>query len=389
MKKKKLPLRHKLVWGFFTPPVRLLMWLKFGYRARRAKNLPDKYIVLSNHLTDYDPILVGLSFPQMYFVGSEHIARWGFVSKFLKWGFDPILRYKGMPATSAIMNILRKIKLGGNVAMFAEGVRSWDGMPSPIAPTTGQLIKNSGVALVTYKITGGYFISPMWSGKNTRRGKSFGEVVDVYTKEELAEMSVEDINRAIKRDLWEDAYETQQKEMNSYKGKRLAEGFENLLFICPSCKKIETIRSEDCTAYCTNCNFKLTYTELGMLKGAPFNTCKELAAWQKEELNTLAQNSAVFSAEDAELVSVKDHEEELVDKGTLTLSRDFISVGNTEVSLDAITEFSMHGKHSLVFSGRGFYYEINTTKSTNTLRFLLLYNSYAAMRTEKETSGVV
>lgn len=382
MKKKKLPLRHKLVWKFFTPFVRVLVWLKFGYRGKKAKNLPDKYIVLSNHLTDYDPILVGLSFPQMYFVGSEHIARWGFVFKFLKWGFDPILRYKGMPATSAIMNILRKIKLGGNVAMFAEGVRSWDGMPCPIAPTTGQLVKSSGVALVTYKITGGYFISPMWSGKNTRRGKSYGEVVDIYTKEELAEMSVDEINRAIRRDLYEDAYETQLKEMNSYRGKRLAEGFENLLFICPKCKKIETMRSEDCTVYCSSCNFKFTYTELGMLKGTPVSTCKELAAWQKEELNRLAKNGVVFSAEDAELISVKDHTEEFIDKGTLTLSPSAITVGETTIPLDSITEFSMHGKHSLVFSGKGFYYEINTTAKTNTLRFLLLYNRYLEMRKE-------
>ena len=121
----------------------------------------------------------------------------------------------------------------------------------------------------------------------------------------------------------------------------------------------------------------------------PSFSSKELAAWQKEELHALAKSGTVFSAEDAELVSVKDHTEQLVDKGTLTLSNNSISVGNTEVPFESITEFSMHGKHSLVFSGKGFYYEVNTTKSTNTLRFLLLYNSYVAMRNEEEISGVI
>lgn len=46
-----------------------------------AEGLPENYIVLSNHVTDYDPLLVGVSFPgQMYFVASEHITRWDIAS---------------------------------------------------------------------------------------------------------------------------------------------------------------------------------------------------------------------------------------------------------------------------------------------------------------------
>ncbi|MBE6700135.1 MAG: hypothetical protein E7584_07870 [Ruminococcaceae bacterium] len=51
--------------------------LKFNFKFKKPKKeeLPENYIVLSNHVTDYDPILVGLSFPhQMYFVASEHIT---------------------------------------------------------------------------------------------------------------------------------------------------------------------------------------------------------------------------------------------------------------------------------------------------------------------------
>ena len=39
----------------------------------------------------------------------------------------------------------------------------------------------------------------------------------------------------LKNDLYEDAYERQLAEPQKYKGKNIAEGMENLLFICPEC----------------------------------------------------------------------------------------------------------------------------------------------------------
>ena len=76
--------RHVFYYNLFLPPVKLFIKLRFGYKYKVAKNLPENYIVISNHTTDYDMLFVGASFKrQMYFVGSEHIARWGFFSKFL------------------------------------------------------------------------------------------------------------------------------------------------------------------------------------------------------------------------------------------------------------------------------------------------------------------
>ena len=190
--------KHVFLYTVLRPLVAVFLRIKFDYTYKKAKDLPKTpYIVLSNHVTDFDPLFVGVSFPQMYFVGSEHISRWGFASKLIKFALDAILRYKGTSASHAILDILRRVRKGANVCMFAEGVRSWDGMPSPIAPTTGQLIKSARCALVTYKISGGYFVSPMWSQGGTRRGYIHGEPVAIYTQEELASMSVEQINEII------------------------------------------------------------------------------------------------------------------------------------------------------------------------------------------------
>ena len=145
--------RLNLFWKLLRFPVAVFCRIKFGYTFKTAKDLPDHYIVLSNHVTDFDPLFVGCSFPrQMYFVASEHIARWKRGYKLVNYLLAPILRKKGTTAASAIIDILRKVRKGANVCMFAEGVRSWDGLTCTIAPTTGGLVKAARCGLVTYQI---------------------------------------------------------------------------------------------------------------------------------------------------------------------------------------------------------------------------------------------
>ena len=68
--------RHIAFWKVVVPIVRAFLRIKFGYTFKKAEGLPDKYIVLSNHTTDFDPLFVASSFDkQMYFVASEHVAR--------------------------------------------------------------------------------------------------------------------------------------------------------------------------------------------------------------------------------------------------------------------------------------------------------------------------
>ena len=108
--------RHSFFWWLLWAPVVLFLWLKFRYRAEKPKNLPDTYLVLANHCTDWDPLFVGAAFDrQMYFVASEHIARWGFAYKLISEFLAPIMRYKGSVAAVTVVETLRKIKAGGNV----------------------------------------------------------------------------------------------------------------------------------------------------------------------------------------------------------------------------------------------------------------------------------
>ena len=279
--------RHIIIWKILRPI--LMPWLrwKFNFLAEPV-GIEGPYLVFANHNTNWDPLLLACSFSQqMYYVASEHIFRWRFMARIIRWLVDPIARLKSRTATDTVINIMRRLRKGANVCLFAEGNRSWNGVTGPILPSTGKLARSSGVTLVTYRLEGGYFTSPRWSSA-LRRGRMRGRVAGVYTHEQLKAMSVEEVNRLINQDLFEDAWERQNKECVPYRGRDLAQHLETLLCLCPRCGRIGTLKSEGDRFLC-DCGLSLRYNEYGFFEGenVPFQSVYEWDAWQTKRLFAL------------------------------------------------------------------------------------------------------
>ena len=367
--------KHKIMYRILVPMVKGFLKVKFGYKWKKAENLPENFIVLSNHVTDYDPLLVGVSFPdQMYFVASEHITRWGLAYKMLKFVFQPIIRYKGTVATATVMDILRKARQGHSVAVFAEGVRSWDGVTCPILPSTAKMVKTANCGLVTYKIQGGHFVSPGWREQGTARGPISGAPVRVYTKEELKAMSVDEVYQAICNDLYEDAYARQLEDPKAYRGKNLASGLHNLLFTCPTCGKRNTFTESGNTVTCGACGLSFEMDEYAMLKGVPFKTIKEFSDWQKERVAADVDAGETYTVASATLSTIENHEATLVAEGALSINRDVLKCADVEIPVADIADMGIHGRHALVFNVKGTYYELLPAHEFSIQQFLLYYN---------------
>ena len=368
--------RHIWIYRILRPLVEIFLRVRMGYTYDTIKERPEgPYIVLANHTTDYDPLLVGVGLKtHMYYVASEHITRWGLASRLLQYGFDPIVRYKGTVAASTVMTILRRVRKGANVCIFAEGARSWDGCTGSILPSTGSLIKSARCALITYKIEGGYFTSPRWSGASIRRGYIHGAPVQIYTREQLEAMTVDEINAVICRDLQEDAYARQIENPKKYRSSKSADRFENLLFICPFCKAVETITSSGDTVFCQSCEGSFRYDQFGMLHGLPFRTVRELYAWQLAEVCKAAETDVVYSSDHAVLSVIENHMPTQVAEGTLSMSRDGLRCGDRCIRLEDISDLAMHGQHGIVFSAEKAYFELRPDKTGNALKYQLLYD---------------
>jgi len=369
--------RHRIIWTVLRPLAMLIVLLRFGYRGNRyAPKGP--YIAVSNHVTDWDPVLMGCSFrTQMYFVASEHILRLGFISKLLAWLVAPIGRQKGGSAAGAVKGILRTIKAGCNVAFFPEGNRTWDGRTAAFPPSTGKLIRTAGCSLVTFRFEGGYFASPRWSGDTARRGKLTGKIVRIYSPEELRAMSVAEINRHITEDLAEDAYARQAAEHTPFRGKKPAEHLESLLFWCPECGAFHSLHSEDSTLCCTACGAAAEYTPTGFLEGSfRYTTVADWSDAQSERLRTLcaqADTAPIFQNEDIGYFSVASGKSRTaLATGTLFLYRDRLLLpGGTELPLPQISGMSMRGAGDLyVGLSDGSSFLLKGSPTANMLKYL-------------------
>lgn len=377
-KNKKHKLRHKIFYSLLRPLVIVFLKIKFRYKYKKAKNLPKNYLVISNHTTDYDPLFVSSSFKkQMYFVASEHLARWKTAFKFLDFAFEPIIRYKATPAVSTIMKMLKKLNEGSNVCIFAEGIRSWNGETCKISLSTAKLIKSAKCGLVTYKISGGYLASPIWSESGLRKGKISGTPIGIYTAEQLEKMTNEEILDIIEKDIYENAFETNKLAKIKYKSKKLAEGIENIAFVCPFCKARNSLNAQNQTISCSNCNKTFKYNEYGNFEGTSFKNMLELYNWQTNEIEKDVIENQPYSNDNVVLSSLKtDHSRTKLAEGTLTLNKDYLTCKDFKIKTSEISEMAPFGKRGIVFSSGKDYYELFSTDKFRIMKFIIYFNIY-------------
>jgi 1-acyl-sn-glycerol-3-phosphate acyltransferase len=363
--------RHRSIWFFLKATLGGIIKNIYGFECEPADPGKGPYLILANHNTDLDPALIALSFPDhMYFVASEHVFRKGFVSWLLKYCFAPISRTKGTTDATAALSVIRTIRQKSNVCLFAEGNRSFNGVTGPIFPATGKLAKATGASLVTYRFEGGYLTLPRWA-HSIRKGRMIGRLVHVYTPEELKAMTPEEVNRHIREDIAEDAFDRQcmQPHPLRYRGKGLAEGLENALYFCPKCGKPGTLHSKDDRFFC-DCGMSVRYTETGFFEGedVPFSTVRDWDTWQndrlKEYIDSLGDDEIAFSDENVKLIGVElGHKSRLLETGKLFITRTVIGVGSHTFPLEKIVSMGLMGTYKMMFSVEGVSYELRTAKN--------------------------
>lgn len=370
--------RHVRVWRLVAPLIRCVCRLNFRYHWKKAQ-IDGPFLLVCNHNTDLDPLMVGCSFPrqQMYFIASEHLLRSGFGGRLVNWLQEPIARQKGGNANAPVMTALRHLKAGYNVAFFPEGNRSWDGITGRFPESTGKFVRTAaatGASLVTYRLEGGYLASPRWSGAAIRKGRIEGGVVGVYKPEELKAMKPADINAIIAADIHADDYAFQEEKQLTFKGKHLAEHLESMLFLCPLCGKAGGLRSEGDTLRC-DCGSVLRYLPTGHLSGdSPFSTLREALAWQTEELKKLIDktgNEAIFTDDSMFCHEVETAEGLIaVGQGSMSLYKDRLCLPGITLPLEDIRGISIRGSQNIYFGTDKNTYQITSKEVRNTLRYL-------------------
>ena len=380
IKKYKL---HKVVYYIVRFALGKLVGLYFGFRSSRYKGPEKPTLIVSNHNSDLDPAFVALGFTRhMYFVSSEHALRAGFPSKMLKSLFNPIAINKAKPDVSSIQEMLRRLKAGVSVCLFAEGDRSFNGLTSPISLSTAKLAKTSGADLITYHLEGAYFVTPRWAIKK-RRGRITGRVVNRYTTDELEKKTAEEVLADIGRDLFEDAYKRQAENPRRYPGKNLAENIETVLYLCPGCNKFGTIKSEGNRFYC-DCGLEGIYSTTGLLEGdsLPYSTVTDWDLWQTVQLDGIVRRvgyEPICTDEDQQLFEVRPaFDKKLVGEGSMYIDRSVFHCAGINFPLDNIIRFAVVGQKVLLFGLKdGATYEVRSEAPRSALKYREIFKVLA------------
>jgi hypothetical protein len=314
----------------------------------------------------------------MYFLASDHALRGGFPSKVLRFIFAPIPFSKTKTDVSAVKEMLRRLKAGACVCLFAEGDRSAGGVTGPVSISTAKLAKTSGAALITFRLGGGYFTHPRWA-KTIRKGKMTGGVISRFSPAELEHMTDEQILGIIERDIYENAYEQQKENPVHYRGKNIAEHIETAMYLCPGCKRIGTIRSGGDRFSC-DCGLDAVYAETGFLEGRslPFSTITEWDAWQAVELEEIVNNagdSPICTDESQQLFEVRTAEKTLVGEGTMQIDRKALHCAGHTFPIERITRFAVADQMLLLFALKdGTAYEVRSAAPRSALIYKEIFN---------------
>jgi DNA-directed RNA polymerase subunit RPC12/RpoP len=201
-----------------------------------------------------------------------------------------------------------------------------------------------------------------------------GYVVNVYSPEQLKQMTPEEVNDHIREDIWEDAFDRQLAIPYRYKGKDLAKGLENALYFCPKCGKPCTLHSEGDVFSCT-CGLRVRYTETGFFEKVEasdpeplFTTVRDWDFWQDKRIveyaASLQEDEIAYSDEDVMLIAVEGgHKDSVAEIGTLSISRQALCVGSHHFPIDRVSSIALVGVYKMVFSMDGKSYELRAAKT--------------------------
>jgi len=139
--------------------------------------------------------------------------------------------------------------------------------------------------ILLYRIEGGYGVEPRWSDV-IRKGKIHAYVSRVIEPEEYAEMSTDELHKAISDGL----YVNEANAEHEYKHQKLAEYLERAIYVCPECG-LSTFESHDDVIECKKCGLKVRYTPTTELKSDnenfKFRFVNDWYEYQKSKINEL------------------------------------------------------------------------------------------------------
>ena len=336
----------------------------------------ESYIVLSNHQTGLDGIIIPYCFQRhLYGVMTDSFMSKGWVARMFQHQLGLIGKRKGAVDLKANMDMMRCVREGGSLLIFPEGNRSYAEFQFTMTDGFAKFVRFFKRPIVLFNFHGGTGVDPRFA-KSRRKGPFYGEIKRILQPEEYASCSDEELYKVIQENLR--VYDSDSGLL--YKSNERAEYLERMLFVCPKCGKVETLYSKGNYIYCKECGLKVEYTEdLHLKSDDPDFKFTRLVDWYNYQIrfvkNYKVTDDIIFNQGEAQLyISHPDKKRELVAKGKVELTAKTIKFAGKTIDISEIEIASPINGNNFNFSTSTEDYLVKGDDRFNPLKYVLMFN---------------
>ena len=299
------------------------------FLRNELRNEKGPCVVIANHQAALDFVnFVGATRRRVTFVISNSF----YSSLPLKGIMDRlhvIPKQQFQTEASDLLKMKAVVEGGGILVIYPAGLMCEDGLSTPIPQATYKFLKWMKADVYDARTTGTYFAMPKWA-HGMRAGRTFLDIYKLFDRETLAAMPMEEVREKTNEALLFDAYREQEQYQVRYRENDDVRGLENVLYVCPHCRKEFTMSVVDRkTLRCTECGFEETCDELGFLHktGGEGEEIRYVSDWSRLTYGEMAKHvredpELTLSAETGiQMINREKNSFEDVGQGTVTLDR--------------------------------------------------------------------
>ena len=300
-RKPARPLRilAPIIWAFSFPK----FW-RHRYKVDKTsfpKGLKPPYLLLCNHNSFMDFMIMSCAtFPHQ---ANYVVAIDGYIG--IEWILRPvggICARKFILNTSTVKNMLRGRDNGVIQVLFPEARYSLCGTSALLPESLGKMVHKMKIPVVMLLMHGHHINSPFWHVGNRGAKPLSAEMKLLFTPEEAARLSIDEINARLKKAFVYDDFAWQKEHGIRVTRKNRAEGLHKVLYQCPACHTEYQMSAQGPLLHCESCGKTWEMTELGELRAqsgeTEFTHIPDWYEWQRANVRReVEEGRYAFEAE--------------------------------------------------------------------------------------------
>ena len=308
-KTAKYPMHQTIFWTGLIWVLSRFALIGKTYKVEKIgmEGLNPPYMLLSNHMhfIDFELAAMG-TWPHPI---SNVVSIDGYVIKgfLLEW-IGAIATRKFTTDIHLVKSIRHVLKRGDVLAMYPEARYTPCGTLAFLPDSLGKLIRMNKVPVVAVVHRGNHLYAPFWDYKHKRKVPMHTTLKLILTPEQIAKMSVEEINATLRKELDYDEYRYQKENGIRITEPFRAQGLHKVLYQCPHCGTEFSMNSEGAELFCEACGKRWLWQEDGYLKAlegeTEFDHIPDWFNWERQQVKKQIEEGTYAFEDEVDVLSL-------------------------------------------------------------------------------------